>query len=458
MQRLRPLPFVYPPFDFLEDERVQDELIDGGVCDLMLVWGHLFDDRPSPEAPLYASRGQGRFVRDYFATERRGSIVPAAFRATPELYAGFGATPPDLPPGLDGKSERLADLIEQLSGKGVRVCVFGYVGGGPDGPATWDSEEASRVHRWDYVEARMRDFMQHFPALTGFVTDGPGFGYEITPGFTGGGPLTFAALPTDAEARVVAEDLGVDLATMQAASDRLQDRLRDLTPQQVDLFLDSELGVFDGIDLLMEDDAVVDLLRFKTAVTERNVAATYRAIKAVDTRLEYGICPRLPCFATFQGCNFRRLSRITDYIQSKHYLWTGGRDGFRGTLARYQQTLQQWNPELDDARIEALLGRLLGVQLPQDYRIADFDRPAPASFFEEIVYHESRKMLFRIGDPERISPFVGLEHGGSPWMTSEELELLFQAMVDAGLTRFTYYCLNDISDEIWEVMTRFTAD
>ena len=458
MQRLRPLPFVYPPFDFLEDERVQDELIDGGVRDLMLVFGHLFDDRPSPEAPLYAGRTQGRFVRDYFATPRRGTMVPAAFRATPELYAGLGATPPELPPGLDHKSERLGALIAQLSGKGVRVCVFGYVGSGPDGPATWDSEEASRAHRWEYMEARIRDFMLHFPSLDGFVTDGPGFGYEITPGFTGGGPLTFAPLPTDAEARAVAADLGADLATMQAASDRLRDHLCGLTPPQVDLFLDAELGVFDGIDLFMEDDAVVDLLRFKTAATERNVGAIYRAIKAVDARLEYGICPRLPCFATFQGCNFRRLSRITDYIQSKHYLWMGGRDGFRGTLARYQQTLREWNPELDDARIEALMGRLLGVQLPPDYRIADFDRQAPASFFEEVVYHESRKMLFRIGDPERISPFVGLEHGGSPWMPAEELELLFQAMVDAGLTRFTYYVLNDITDEIWEVMTRVTAD
>ena len=38
MPRLRPLPFVFPPFDFLEDERVQDELIAGGVGDLMLVW------------------------------------------------------------------------------------------------------------------------------------------------------------------------------------------------------------------------------------------------------------------------------------------------------------------------------------------------------------------------------------------------------------------------------------
>jgi hypothetical protein len=458
MQRLRPLLFVYPPFDFLEDERVQDELIDGGVNDLMFVFGHLFDDRRSPAAPSLGGRKQGRFVRDYYATERRGELVPAAFRATPELYAGLGATPPELPPGMDVRSARMGTVIEQLASKGVRVCIFGYGGAGPDGPATWESEEASAAHRWDYVEARIRDFVLHFPALAGFVTDGPGFGYEITPGFTGGGPLSFAPLPTDAEARAVAAELGADLGQMQAASDRLGGLLRGLTPPQVDLFLDSQQGVFDGIDLLMEDDDLVDLLRFKTTATERQVAATHAAIKAVDVRLEYGICPRLPCFATFQGCNFRRLNRMTDYIQSKHYLWTGGRDGFRGTLVRYQQTLREWNPALDDARIEALMGRLLGVELPHDYRIADFDSPAPKSFFDEVVYRESRKMLFRIGDADRISPFVGLEHGGSPWMSAGELELLFQSMVDAGLTRFTYYTLNDITDEIWDVMTRYTSD
>ena len=98
------------------------------------------------------------------------------------------------------------------------------------------------------------------------------------------------------------------------------------------------------------------------------------------------------------------------------------------------------------------------MEIPQDYRIADFEHPAPWSFFEKIVYRESRKMLFRVGDPDRISPFVGLEHGGSPWMTAEELDFTFQAMVDAGLRRFTYYCLNDVTDEIWEVMTRYTAD
>lgn len=457
MQRLRPLPFVYPPFDFLADEHIQDELIAGGVSDLMLVFGHLFDDRPGSGAPLFSGRTTGRFVRDYFSSPRHGTIIPAAFRPTPELYEGLDAEPPGFPDGLDDKSAQLGRIIEQLSDKGMRVCIFGYLSGGADGKPTWSSADARRTQRWAYAEARARDFMLHFPQLAGFVTDGPGFGYEITPGFTGGGALVFAPLPTDEEARALAQELGVSLEQMQTASDGLQDRLRNLTPRQVDLFLDSQLGVFDGVDLLMEDDAVVDLLRFKTVSTERGVAAMHGAIKAAGAHLEYGICPRLPCFATFQGCNFRRLNRFTDYNQSKHYLWTGGRDGFRGTLQRYHGTLKEWNPDLDDARLEALMERLLGIRLPADYRVSDFGRPAPPSFFEQIVHDESRKMLFRIGDPARISPFIGLEHGGSPWMTPEELELLLQAMVDAGLTRFTHYTLNDLTDETWEIMTRYTA-
>ena len=45
MQRLRPLLFVFPPFDFLEDERIQDELLAGGVRDLLFAWGKLYDER-----------------------------------------------------------------------------------------------------------------------------------------------------------------------------------------------------------------------------------------------------------------------------------------------------------------------------------------------------------------------------------------------------------------------------
>jgi hypothetical protein len=49
-----------------------------------------------------------------------------------------------------------------------------------------------------------------------------------------------------------------------------------------------------------------------------------------------------------------------------------------------------------------------------------------------------------------------LEHGGV-WLTADELRCLLQAMVAAGLTRFTYYILNTITDEVWDVMTEFTA-
>jgi hypothetical protein len=120
-------------------------------------------------------------------------------------------------------------------------------------------------------------------------------------------------------------------------------------------------------------------------------------------------------------------------------------------------TLKSWNPDLDDARIEALICRLLGVSLPKDYRIADFESPAPRAFFDSIVYQESKKMLFRIGDPEKISPFLGQEHKGY-WLNADEVGHLLQAMVDAGLTRFTWFILNTITDDVWNVMTEFTAN
>lgn len=458
MQRLRPLMFVFPPFDFLEDERVQRELLAGGVRDLLFAWGKLYDERlEEDDARLtlnYTTRG--RFVDRFFAAAPRGRSVAPAFPATPELYEGLGATPPEFAPHLEGKAKRLATLTEHLSASGFRVYYFGYIGAGPDGPATWISEDAKRAHTWDYVEARYRDFCLHYPSIAGFVTDGPGFGYEITPNFRHGGQL-FAPLPTDPDHQAIANDLGVDLGKMQLAADRVQGLLHGLTPAQVDLFLDAEQGVFDAIDLLLEDPALLDVLRFKTAVVDHQIGAHNRSIKAIDSRLEYGICPRLPGFATMQGVNFRRLSRITDFIQSKHYLWMHGFDGFRGTLFRYKQTLREWNPDLDDARIEALIFRLLGVQLPTSYGIADFDRPAPKEFFDEVVYRESRKMLLRIGNPQKVSPFVGLEHEGI-WLNAEEIRHLLQAMVDAGLSRFTYYVLNTITDDVWKVLTEFTAE
>ncbi|HEX5418142.1 MAG TPA: hypothetical protein VFZ25_21000, partial [Chloroflexota bacterium] len=250
MPRLRPLMFVFPPFDFLEDERVQEELLAGGVRDLLFTWGRLYDEQADEnDARLTLNVAtRGRFVDRFFAAHPRGRSVAPAFPATPDLYAGLGATPPEFAPHLEGKARRLATLTEQMSARGFHIYYFGYLGAGPDGPATWVSEEAKRAHLWDYVAARYRDFCLHFPSIAGFVTDGPGFGYEITPGFRHGGQL-FAPLPTDPDHQAIANRLGVDFDAMQAAADRVEGLLHGLTPARVDLFLEAEQGVFDAIDL-----------------------------------------------------------------------------------------------------------------------------------------------------------------------------------------------------------------
>ena len=58
---------------------------------------------------------------------------------------------------MEERLRRLGRIIEQKSSKGMRVCLFGYLGQGSDGGPVWESEEARRAHRWDYVEARARD-------------------------------------------------------------------------------------------------------------------------------------------------------------------------------------------------------------------------------------------------------------------------------------------------------------
>jgi len=450
---LRPLLFVHPPYNFLEDEGVQNELLAGGVRDLMFGWWQLLDDRPEIDAPaLIGPETEGRFTRAYFTTPRHGRLV-APFHPDTTLYEDLGAVPPDMPVGLESRADGLERLVSQLSEKGFRVYAFGI----PDNPIRWLTDEVGCVNNpraAEYWRARLRDYRQHYPTLAGCVTDGPGYGYEITPGFRGGGQL-FAPLCTCAYCQARAVAMGANLDAMQASSERLHQRLHGLTPDAVDWFLESQVGVFDAIDVLFEDPDLVNLLRFKTSSVQDAITRTNAAIKEANPAWEYGICPRLPCFATIQGCNFRQLSRVTDFIQSKHYLWMGGIDGFKGTLARYAQTLAEWSPALDPKTIERLICALLGVTLPEDYRIADFDRPAPRSFFDSIVYRESRKMLQRIGDAERVSPFLGLEHGGT-MLTADELRHLLQAMASAGLTRFTYYILNTIDDDVWQVLREVT--
>jgi len=110
---------------------------------------------------------------------------------------------------------------------------------------------------------------------------------------------------------------------------------------------------------------------------------------------------------------------------------------------------------MDVEIVMELIFKIFGFRMPEGYTLSEYEKPSPKEFFYGVVYTESKKMLQRIGDVEKVSPFIGLEHGGV-WLNAQELRYLLEAMEDAGLTRFTYYVFNTITDGIWDVITDFT--
>ena len=441
---LRPLMFVHPPYDFLEDERTMDFLFEGGVRDIMLGYWTIVDESEGESSYSYP-----RIIAEHFGHKTVTGRPVTPCRATPALYEGIGVEPPDLPKEAYEKAERFKRSIEKAHEKGINVYTFGT----SDGSPKWNVQPTHSLSA-QYTGARLQDYYTNFPTIAGCILDGPGYGYEIQPGFRGGGQA-FAKLCTCEECRSKAESMGLDIDQMNAKKEELSNLLHGLQKEQVALFLQSQRGMFDAMDLLLDDPIYFDILKFKTRLIDDFIETVYKKVKEADENLQFGICPRLPCFSTMQGCNFRRLSKITDLINSKHYLWMGGIDGFKGTIHRYTQTLMEWNPDLDEKLVMELIEKLFGFSMPPDYPLSDYEKPAPREFFFGVVYSESKKMLQRIGAKEKISPFIGLEHGGV-WLNAQELRYLLEAMEDAGLTRFTYYVLNTITPEIWDVITDFT--
>ena len=53
-----------------------------------------------------------------------------------------------------------------------------------------------------------------------------------------------------------------------------------------------------------------------------------------------------------------------DYILPKHYYWHRGFDGLYGTVARWVQTIGEWNPGLTEEDAFAVVQALFGIKLP----------------------------------------------------------------------------------------------
>ena len=86
--------------------------------------------------------------------------------------------------------------------------------------------------------------------------------------------------------------------------------------------------------------------------------------------------------------------------------------------------------------------------------LESLSEPLMSAFFKETVPSEVAKMIYRTGSVERLRPWVGLHHGGVR-ISSGELSLLIEAIVQSGLKSFIYWHYTDMSEEEWQILKGF---
>ena len=376
-----------------------------------------------------------------------GSISGPAFTPDLDLYQGVAGKPPALPAELEPQSRIFRDAVKTAADRGFGLYFHDW------GQFAW-FESGSCLNNPEQIRyglARTRDTFTHYPEASGFVLDGPEHGYEIEPGHRS--DLFECFCP---HCRCKAEELGFDFQAMQQAAQGLRRRLGELGPEAMHAFIATQTGPLDALDLLLQEPALFDWLRFKTACIQDYVGAFYRCVKELDPGLELACGPRTSAFAPLTGYNFHRLGAVTDFIAPKLYFWQHGIDGLKGTVFRYAHTLMEWNEGVSEELALQFVYRLFGFTLPGVDSLAGLSQPLDRAFFQETVPGEIAKMIARTGSVERLKPWVGLHHGGVR-ISSDELALLLEAIVQSGLQSLIYWHYSDMDEEEWGILKGYIS-
>ncbi len=370
-----------------------------------------------------------------------GELRGPAFAPDLGFYDGVARKPAPLPAPLEKPARIFADAVQRAADKGYEIFFHDW-GSYPAGCLNDPAQLAFGL-------ARTRETFAHFPQTHGFVLDGPEWGYEIAPGH---GSDLFRCFCEHCQAK--ARELGFDLPAIEAAAKTLKARLGQLTPELMRGFMATQTGPFDALDLLLQEPALFDWIRFKTASIQHYVGAHYACVKEMGSHLQLACGPRLAAFAPLTGYNLRRLSEVTDFICPKLYFWQHGIDGLKGTVYRYAKTLMDLNEGVDERLALEFTFKLFGFTMPGVTSLETLSQPLNRAFFEETVPGEIAKMIYRTGDVGRLRPWVGLHHGGVR-ISSDELELLLQAISGSGLQSLIYWHYSDMTEAEWQILQRF---
>jgi hypothetical protein len=367
---------------------------------------------------------RGIVVGRMFFTQEDGTKIPA-FPQDPKAYAAFGLEPPEQTPRDLTKEKALSAMLDDAAARGWHIMVF-------DSGAT----------------AHVQSLVNRYPQVNGVIIDGPGENhYELA--WHHGGELFQLR---DGE-RSQFSKLGFDIDRLDRGIDHMRDRFHHLTPDMVRYHADG--GLLAGLILFDVNEDALYWLRARQERSLRSWQEARATLDKVDRYVELGGIPRITTFSSLTGQNYQQMPPYFDYIFPKHYYWHRGFDGMYGTLARWVQKFQEWNPSLSEADGFALIKSLFGLDLPGVNSLIDLEMGFSDEFFSTVVYNETRRALEAIKDVDKAIFWVSTgrsPHAGDA-MPARDLAGILRATEEAGAERFLFHPDPDPSPSEWTVIS-----
>lgn len=376
-------------------------------------------------------------------TYRRAGATIQPFAPDAAIYRKHGVDPPENVRLDPVKEKQLHTLLDDIARRGWEIMLFG--------PGHYGRRKSAEQDPFGAISlaAGVEDTLRALPQASGVIIDGAGeHHYELA--FHHGGDL----FEIRDHHRAIYTHLGYDIPRMERGMSHLKARFHALTPSLVRFHQSG--GMLGGLSLFDLNEDALYWLRMRQQSTLRNMGAIRKELDALPRRTKLGTIPRSAAFSVLTTQDYQKTHHFFDYIFPKHYYWHRGFDGMYGTVARWVETLGEWNPTLTEEDSFAVVKLLFGIQFPGVRKLADLENGFPDEFFDEVVFSETKRALDATGDPNKVIAWVSTgrnPHAGDP-MPAHDLNRLLIASHRAGLKRFIYHPDVNLGAAEWKIISR----